>query len=270
MTMPAPANIPIATFQDILDAMARDPQLGAAVQQHVLSQQFLQLPAIVHELARGQQQMQDAITDLTARTTQLEETVAGLAREMAALKETVAQLAREMAEGFRTLFARTERMEQNLNSLAGHLGNIRGTRYEQAVAAIAPRILRDAMSMVAATVAHKAWQPGDLITAAANSASITTRDAIDLARCDLVITGRSPDGQPRHALAEISLAIQETDVRRAHRRAHSLQDALGSHHPVAPLVFGDHTDSETRLTADRLGVRIIIIPEHHTDDAPTP
>ena len=256
MTMPSPASIPIATFQDILDAMARDPQLGAAVQQHVLSQQFLQLPAIVHELVKGQQQMQNAITDLTARTTQLE--------------ETVAQLAREVSESFRILSARTERIEQNLNSLAGHLGNIRGTRYEQAVAAIAPRLLRDAMQMVAATVAHKAWQPGDLITTAANSASITTRDAIDLARCDLIVTGRSPDGQPLHALAEISLAIQETDVRRAHRRAHSLQDALGSRHPVAPLVFGDHTDRETRLTADRLGVRIIIIPEHHTDDAPTP
>ena len=256
MPVPAPANIPIATFQDILDAMARDPQLGAAVQQYVLNQQFLQLPAIVHELVKGQQQMQEAITDLIARTTRLE--------------EILAQLAREMAEGFRILTERADRMEQTMNSFAGQLGNIRGTRYEQSVAAIAPRILRDAVQMVAAVVVHKAWQPGDFISAAASSAAITTRDAMDLTRCDLAITGRAPDGQPLHAVAEISLAVQETDVRRAHRRAHSLQDALGNRNPVVPIVFGTHTDRETQLTADRLGVRIIIIPEHYPDDAPAP
>ena len=45
MTMATPT--PIENFEDILAAMENNPRLQAAMRQHILHREFLQLPAIV-------------------------------------------------------------------------------------------------------------------------------------------------------------------------------------------------------------------------------
>ena len=64
MTTPTP----IATFEDILAAMENNPQLQAAMRQHVLDQEFLQLPAIVRELQQTVAQLAQLVHDYIAAT----------------------------------------------------------------------------------------------------------------------------------------------------------------------------------------------------------
>ncbi len=64
MTTPTP----IETFEDILAAMENNPRLQAAMRQHVLDQEFLQLPAIVRELQQAIAQLTQLVHDYIAAT----------------------------------------------------------------------------------------------------------------------------------------------------------------------------------------------------------
>ena len=92
MTTPTP----IATFEDILAAMENNPSLRAAMRQHVLDQEFLQLPAIVRELqqavARLTQLVEDYITTTNARLDRLEQDMAQVKTDVATLKTDVGDL----------------------------------------------------------------------------------------------------------------------------------------------------------------------------------
>ena len=64
MTTPTP----IETFEDILAAMENNPRLRAAMRQHILDQEFLQLPAIVRELQQAVAQLTQLVHDYIAAT----------------------------------------------------------------------------------------------------------------------------------------------------------------------------------------------------------
>ena len=64
MTTPTP----IETFEDILAAMENNPELQAAMRQHVLDQEFLQLPAIVRELQQAIAELTQLVHDYIAAT----------------------------------------------------------------------------------------------------------------------------------------------------------------------------------------------------------
>ena len=296
--MTTASQTPILTFQDILDTMAANPELRASMRQHVLDEEVRQLPAAYQRLAESQTEMQEAISRLTAEMAELREIVARLAKEVAELKEIVARLSTEMAElreivarlsaemaelreivarlsaevaelreivtqlveTVSHIVARQDRMERRAAITAGHLARIAGSQYEQAIAAIAPRIAREELNFIAPAITHRAWQTGAFVADAVNSPSITTRQAADLNRADLVISGRTPDNQPIHALAEVSITIHEGDIQRAHRRAQILRAALDDQAPVIPVAFGDHLDTEVEAAARVMGVQVLIVP----------
>ena len=240
--MTTASQTPIRTFQDILDIMAANPELRASMRQHVLDEEVRQLPAAYQRLAESQTVMQEAINRLTA--------------EMAELREIVTRLVETVSH----IVARQDRMERRAAITAGHLARIAGSQYEQAIATIAPRIAREELNFIAPAVTHRAWQTGAFLADAVNSPSITTRQAADLNRADLVISGRTPDNQPIHALAEVSITIHEGDIQRAHRRAQILRAALDDQAPVIPVAFGDHLDTEVEAAARVMGVQVLIVP----------
>ena len=93
----------IETFEDILAAMENNPRLQAAMRQHVLDQEFLQLPAIVRELQQAVQELQQAIAQLTqlvydyiaatdARLEQIESRLDRLESGQARLEQDVTEL----------------------------------------------------------------------------------------------------------------------------------------------------------------------------------
>ena len=64
MTTPTP----IAAFEDILAAMEHNPSLQAAMRQHILDQEFHQLPAIARELQPTVAQLTQPVRDYIAAT----------------------------------------------------------------------------------------------------------------------------------------------------------------------------------------------------------
>ena len=117
MVMTTPT--PIQTFEDILAAMENNPRLQAALRQHVLDQEFLQLPAIVRELQQAVAQLtqlvHDYIAATDARLEQIETRLERIEDDIAELKTGQARL-----EGrFDHLEGRFDRMESQFNQFRG-------------------------------------------------------------------------------------------------------------------------------------------------------
>ena len=76
----------INTFEDILAAMDRDPQLREAMRQHVLGEELRQLPAIVQELREAVAELAQTVRDyMVATNTRLDRLEAGQAEANARL-----------------------------------------------------------------------------------------------------------------------------------------------------------------------------------------
>ena len=91
-------TVPINTFQDIINAMTRDPQLGEALRSHVLDAEIRDTPRRIAELTETVGRLADVVQATAYRIDRLEATVAQLAIDQAELKATVAQLAIDQVE----------------------------------------------------------------------------------------------------------------------------------------------------------------------------
>ena len=103
--MTTAASIPINTYQDILDALERDPGLRAETRRHFLGEEYLRLPEIVADLAAMVKQVSDvvgAMAEGQARTeTDIAELKDGQARtqaDIAELKDGQARTQADIAE----------------------------------------------------------------------------------------------------------------------------------------------------------------------------
>ena len=56
------ANTPIATFQDILDAMAQNPELEAEMRRHLQDEELRNLPQTVARLAHSMEELTAIVT----------------------------------------------------------------------------------------------------------------------------------------------------------------------------------------------------------------
>ena len=224
MTTPTP----IETFEDILAAMEKNPRLQAAMRQHVLDQEFLQLPAIVRELQQAVAQLTQLVREYIAATdARLEQIEARLER----IEDDVAELKTGQArlEGrFDHLEGRFDRMEGRFDRLEGQFNQFRGENYEARVQsqAVSYAIVQMGFSnpYVSRPVnAGNAPQFNSVLQQALSNDSITKDQAMDLCNADLIIS--ADDNQ--HLVAEISITASTTDIERAVRRAGIMESATG-------------------------------------------
>ena len=222
MTTPTP----IATFEDILAAMENNPRLQAAMRQHVLDQEFLQLPAIVRELQQAVAQLAQLVHDYIAATdARLEQIEARLDR----IEDDVAELkaGQVRLEGrFDHLEGRFDRMEGRFDRLEGQFNQFRGENYEIRVQSqvVSYSIIQMGFSnpYVSRPVnAGNAPQFNSVLQQALSNDAITRDQAMDLCNADLIIS--ADDNQ--HIVAEISIAASATDIERAARRASIMESA---------------------------------------------
>ena len=76
--MTAMANPPIHTFQDILDAIRWNPELGVALRQHLQDEELRNLPQTVALLAENVQQFTAAMPAMAERQDRMETDIVGL------------------------------------------------------------------------------------------------------------------------------------------------------------------------------------------------
>ncbi len=255
MTTPTP----IATFEDILAAMENNPQLQAAMRQHVLDQEFLQLPAIARELqqtvAQLAQLVHDYIAATDARLSQIEERLDRLQAGQARLEGDVA----ELKAGQARLEGDVAELKTGQARLDGNMNRLIGSDYERKAARRASRLAQRQLSLSDMRVIYAITMPDDnrlpeLLDQAIAAGRIAAEEADELENADLILVR---PGQ--YVLAETSVTVDENDVRRAKNRADLLAKATTT--TTRATAIGAHAlDSAVQYAAAN-DVAIMILPE---------
>lgn len=203
---------PVNTFQDILDALEKEPALREQFRSYILTEELLQLPAQFVLLRADVDGLKSGQARLEERMDRLEEGQTGLANRMDRLEES--------QEG---LGGRMDRIE-------GRFGNVEGQLYEQRAASrvlyrahLMLGIERPQIAMAQAGPARQEFY--DAMYEAMENGLITQEEYMDLGDADLIVRG----GNRRHAVVEMSLGPDDDDISRAVRRSEILQKATGEH-----------------------------------------
>ena len=263
---------PIATFEDILAAMENNPRLQTALRQHVLDQEFLQLPAIVRELQQAVAQLtqlvHDYIAATDARLEQIETRLARLEDDVTELKAGQAsQLKaggrRDRAES-RTSQAGRDRAESRTSQAGreadeGNMNRLIGSDYERKAARRASRLaqrnlsLRDLHVIYALTTPDSNRLP-ELLDRAVAAGRIDAAEADDLENADVILAGHD-----HYVVAETSVTVDRNDVMRARNRADLLARATAT--SVRATVIGAQALDAAVQDAAANDVAIMILPE---------
>ena len=90
---------PINTFQDILDAMERDPALLDTLRRHILTDDLLELPAQVKALTETVQTLAETVKVLSETVAVLTKDVEAIKADLSSLTEKVNSLTDHGAQG---------------------------------------------------------------------------------------------------------------------------------------------------------------------------
>ena len=226
----------INTFEEILQAMERNPALRDAMRRHILTEELLQLPTQVSR-------METDLTDLKADVTELKEGQARLETDVAGLKEGQARLETDVAG-----------LKEGQARISGQLSNIIGSDYERQAARLAVRRMRQQfglsrIEMLQAITVPDKLDLTNLLDRANETGAISQEEADDMELADLALRGLESEGREVHVVAEVSRTVQDEDVQRAARRAAIMARATGG--TVHPAVIGESISSTALEAAGR-------------------
>ena len=232
---------PINTFQDILDAIERDPALRDELRRHILGDELLQLPAQFRVFL-------EAVADMRETLNRMEKDVGTLKTDVEGLKEGQ-QALRDDVSGLKTDVAR----------IGGDISRLAGTDYEAYASRLARRRISSVMGISGAQIFSTARNPEPLralVDEALEAGVLDELRANDLERADIVLTANQPDDTAIYILGEISITAQEDDVEKATRRAAILSTATGV--ACMPVVLTQQVANG--VTTDQVSL-LIIKPE---------
>ena len=184
---------PIDTFQDILDALAREPRLQDAMRQHVLDREFQQLPAIVRELAQGQTELQRMVAQNTAAIARNTEAIAQNSRDIAELRETVAQNSRDIAELRETVAQNSRDIAELRETVAQNSRDIAELRETVAQNSRDIAELREAVARNTEAIAQNSRDIAELREAVARNTEAIAQNSRDIAELRGVVAQNSRD-----------------------------------------------------------------------------
>ena len=227
---------PINSFQDILDAMERDPALRDALRRHILTDELLQVPA---------------------RLERVEGDVAAIKEDVAVLKKGQVRLEEGQArleEGQARLEERQARLEERVDRIGGDVSRLTGSDYESHVAGLIHRFLRREKGISATVFSTQREKSAlrALLDEAETQGLIQAWETDDLDHADLVLT--TAGGPADYLLAEVSITIQQDDVDRAEARAGLLARATGR--SVTPFAVGAREEPDLDLG----NVQALLVP----------
>ena len=252
------------SFEDILRAMEQDPALRDAMRRHILTDELLQLPARVSRLEELVADIAGKLAELTAVfarymentdliLTALNERQARLEADVTGLKEGQARLEADVTG----LKEGQARLEAGQTRMSGQLSNLIGSDYERKAARLASRRLRQQLGVSQAEILRAITVPDrmdltHLLDRAVESGAVSAEEAEDLELTDLALRGTREDGTTVHVVIEVSITVQDEDVRRAARRAAVLKRAVSG--AALPVVIGESVSRSTAALVDQEGV----------------
>jgi hypothetical protein len=260
-------------FQDLLRLLGQHPEWRDELRRHVLTDELLELPAIVRRLAEAQERTEQQLASLAEQVDQLavaqartDQQLASLGARVDQLTARIDQLAEAQTRTERRLAelaeaqARTETqlgvLTDRVGSLADRLqvltdrvgtldGEVLELRYARQAPAYFSRLARRLRVLEPAALV-------DLLDQAVEEGRLAEAARTDLMLADLVLSGRRrEDGAEVYLLAEVSAGVGPDDVRRAADRATVLA-TLGR--PVVAVVAGRWITPEAAELAGPRGV----------------
>ncbi len=246
---------PINTFQDILDAMERNPELRDALRRHILTDDLLELPAQVKALTETVAALAETVKVLSETVAVLTKDVEAIKADLSSLTEKVNSLAEKVSgltEKVDSLTDSHEAMRIDLDRIGGHVSNLLGTDYESTVARYADRLARRHLRLISPAVTTRARGPNATLPLpvgdqAAEAGRISWDEADDLALSDVIVAALTEAGEDVFVVAEISMTVQQKDRENATRRADILQRATGT--STIPVTIGISQESPVETPA---------------------
>jgi hypothetical protein len=195
----------VQDFDDLIRLLDEKPEWREAMRRRVLTDELLDMPRVLRELADAQLETRKDLTTLTQRLDTLVERVDALVE---------AQL----------------RSEQRLIRVEGDTGRLKGMvlelRYAERPFVYFKDLIRRARTLTS-----------DELYDVLESIELTKDEVREVIESDVVAIGRSQrDSATTYLVAEVSWGIGPDDVERAARRAALL---ARSGQPVIPVVAGD-------------------------------
>lgn len=266
------AHTPIVNFQDILDAMAQNPELKAEMRRHLQDEDFRNLPQTVAALAASLQELTAIVRDISLRQERTEGDIAELKDGQARLEAGQARLEADVSElkagqaqhtadivDLRTV---QDQMAETQTRMQGQLNRLTGSDYERKIARNLRRRAYRYFGINAAELAHSITMPNssripDLLDAAYERGIITEGEVDQAQAVDIVISGIIPENQTAYAALEASITVDDHDVTRARDRASIISRAAGV--PVMAGVVGVEIPDAVRQTAAANAVTAIVM-----------
>ncbi len=252
------ATEPIASFDDLLGFLERNPEYRGRLRQLILDEEFQQLPAQV----RGNTERLDALTDqmclLTQRVDALAEQMRILTERVDALTEQVQTLASQM----QSVLLRLDRHDRQLSRL---IGDEAERRFRQNAGAYFGEILSGIRVIDNNDLAVQ-------VDNAIREGRFNRDERRVLLALDLVLRGRDWDtNEEKYLAVEVSAGLGLRDLERSRNRAPLVEKLYGL--PVMPVVAGYSISPFYRQLANDRGIHVAIVappdagePEDYPED----
>jgi hypothetical protein len=241
----------IQEYLDLVRLLAEHPEWRSELRRLLLSEELLELPQIVRNLAEAQRRTEERLERLEATVAELAEAQRRTEERLEALVEaqrrTEERLERlevtvaELAEAQRRTEERLERLEVTTKTLVDKVGALTGRSlevdYRDKADAYFGRLLRRLQVVALRTLE-------DIL-----EAHLSSQEFDDLLSLDLLIKGRPrhyPDLPEVLLAVEISAVVDQGDLDRAWRRAALLRQAG---YQVIPMVAGEQITLEAENKA---------------------
>lgn len=248
-----------AQFRDIIHYLHAHPEAVAELRPLVLSEDVLNLPALVAEIAVEvralAEESRQASARADARHAETERALGELRRDLdvglSAVRTELAQATTELREEMAKLAAEVRASVQRFDKHVGLHANWDGGINEE-------RFIRNANNWFGKFIrraTRAAVYDIPELEAAVESGGLSSAEIDDLALADAVFSGTKPasGGSPLFVVCEFSITIDDSDVLRAHRRAGIL---ARSGVETLAIVGGNGITPEAATNASNLGVLV--------------
>jgi hypothetical protein len=235
-------------FEDLLGLLDQHPEWQAELRRRLLSDDLLELPSLVRQLAEAQVRTEQRLETLTARVETLTERMGALTARMDALTARIDSLVEAQTKTQYAVTALEQTRAQLVakvsdltDTVGGHSGDLLELRYSRRAGAYFYGIARRLRHVDHTVLADRLDEGG-----------LTEAERREVLRADIGLEGRSrDDGSEVYLVIEVSRGIGRDDVERAAARSATLAK-LGK--PALPVVAGEWISTEVERMADSFGV----------------
>ena len=209
-------SIPINDFQDILDALERNPALARELRQHILTDELLHVPAALLAFTEEQRTFNNEQREFNeAMVSQ----ISGMTSLMADMTSQMADMRSETSR----LTSRMTNVETRLTRMDGDFGTIKGYHARNTAAEDAA----DMAETMGVTLVRTLSRDDLRYLVRGHSMPIPMQTRHSFQRADLVMETATPGGETRFIAVEISYTADQRDSDRAMRNASIISDVTG-------------------------------------------